>query len=202
MGTSSSRQWWSQSNHIWYFWIHQTTTPTPPQYKLVCQPQEHANIPPDLQRVRDTILNGTYDENAAGKLTIQKIHQLATQSISPCTRRKCGCANGKCKPGCCGCVKNNSKCMSAFSCNGNCEGNSNNGKWYCFGVTLILISNELILIYQFVVSAYVTSAESAAENSWTWVQTLSQACELRWFFCRAAFIFCPTLGWDTHCPNS
>jgi hypothetical protein len=98
------------------------------QYVMGHQPEEHANIPPDLQSVRGAILNGTYDENTAKKLTIQKIHQLATQSISPCKRGKCSCANGKCKPGCCGCIKNNYKCTSACSCNGNCTANINNGK--------------------------------------------------------------------------
>ena len=99
------------------------------KYKMNARPDEDAVIPPDLQRVRDNILAGSYDENGATeKLSIVKTHQLVTQSISPCRKAKCVCAKGQCKPGRCGCIKNNFKCTSACSCNGNCTANPNNGK--------------------------------------------------------------------------
>jgi hypothetical protein len=98
------------------------------QYKMNARPDQEANIPPDLQRVRDNILAGSYDENGAEKLSIVKTHQLVTKSISPCRKAKCGCAKGQCKPGRCGCIKNGYKCTSACSCNGNCTANPNNGK--------------------------------------------------------------------------
>jgi len=98
------------------------------QYKMNARPDQDAVIPPDLQRVRDDILAGSYDENNAQKLSIVKTHQLVTQAISPCRKAKCVCARGQCKPGRCGCIKNNFKCTSACSCNGNCTANHNNGK--------------------------------------------------------------------------
>jgi hypothetical protein len=98
------------------------------QYKMNARPDQDAVIPPDLQRVRDDILAGSYDEKGAKKLTIVKTHQLLTQSISPCRKAKCGCGRGQCKPGRCGCIRNNYKCTSACSCNGNCTANPNNGK--------------------------------------------------------------------------
>ena len=104
------------------FWI-----PTG-QYIMSWRRDEHANIPPDLQSVRDAIIDCTYDEDAAAKLSIQEVHQRVTNSISPCRKGKCSCTKGNCSKGRCGCIKKGYKCTSACSCNGNCTGNVNNGK--------------------------------------------------------------------------
>jgi hypothetical protein len=110
------------SNANGVFWIPAD------QYRMAYRRHEHANIPPDLQRVRDAIMDGTYNEDAAKKLSIQEVHMKATNSMSPCRKGKCSCSKGDCKKGRCGCIKNGYKCNSACSCNGNCTGNVNNGK--------------------------------------------------------------------------
>ena len=99
------------------------------QYKVQYTANSEANITPELRGVRNAILGGTYNfNNSAAKITIQQAQQYVTQSISPCKKSKCGCANRNCRKGFCGCIKKNFKCTSACSCNGGCAENLNNGK--------------------------------------------------------------------------
>jgi len=99
------------------------------QYKVQYAANTDANIPPELRGVRNAILGGTYNiNNSADKVSIQQAHQYVTQAISPCKKSKCGCANGNCRTGFCGCIKKNFKCTNACSCNGGCAANLNNGK--------------------------------------------------------------------------
>jgi hypothetical protein len=87
-----------------------------------------ANISPELEIIRQSILTGEYNENNAKRCTIQEAHQVLTEAISPCRKSKCNCTNGICKLGRCGCIKKGYKCTSACSCNGSCRANKNNGK--------------------------------------------------------------------------
>ena len=90
---------------------------------------ELPNIPPELKSIRDAIICGSYNEkNKAPTCTIQEAHKVITNATSPCKASRCGCSGGKCKVGQCGCIKKGAKCGSGCSCNGNCDGNVNNGK--------------------------------------------------------------------------
>ncbi len=99
------------------------------QYALKYGANKAANIAPKLMDIREEILAGTYNvKNSAPKCTIQQAHQVITKATSPCKVSKCKCAQGTCKVGCCRCIRRNSKCTSACTCNGGCAANPNNGK--------------------------------------------------------------------------
>jgi len=99
------------------------------QYTVNYTPNEVANIPPQLEEIRQAILSGDYNKNNdARRCTIQEAHQIITQAISPCRKGKCSCIRGECKKGRCGCIIKGFKCTSACSCYGNCNANPNNGK--------------------------------------------------------------------------
>ena len=87
-----------------------------------------ANISPELEIIRQSILSGEYNDNNMARCTIQEGHQVITEAISPCRKSTFSCANGVCKLGRCGCIKKGYKCTSACSCKGNCTANENNGK--------------------------------------------------------------------------
>jgi hypothetical protein len=59
----------------------------------------NANISPDLEIIRQSILSGEYNNNNATRCTIQEVHQVITEAISPCRKSKCSCANRVCKLG-------------------------------------------------------------------------------------------------------
>ncbi len=58
------------------------------QYVLKYPADKHANIPPELEIIRQAILLGIY--NDAARATIQGVHQAITESISSCRKSKCG----------------------------------------------------------------------------------------------------------------
>jgi hypothetical protein len=87
-----------------------------------------ANIAPKLEIIQHSILSSGYNNNCAARCTIQEAYQVVTEAVSPCRKSKCGCANGDCKLGCCGCIKKCYKCTSACSCNSDCMANQINGK--------------------------------------------------------------------------
>ena len=98
------------------------------QYILRYLPHEEASISLGLQEIRDSIRDGTY--NTAKKVkrcTIQEVHKVITDQVSPQRMGKCGCLKGNCNPKRCGCATHQRKCTSACSCNGNCK-NPQNGK--------------------------------------------------------------------------
>lgn len=95
------------------------------QYSLQYKANEQANIPDELQKIRDAIINGTDHDTLLTHTTIQVAHQKAVGASSPCVRGKCGCKDGKCG-GRCGCIKAGKVCTSACSCNGNCKNNPKN----------------------------------------------------------------------------
>jgi hypothetical protein len=102
MLSSGSRKgnWWTPSD----------------QYVVQYKPHDVANIPPQLEEIRQAILLGEYNKNNnARRCTIQEAHQVITEAISP-------------KKGCCGCIIKGYKCTSACLCNGSCTANPNNGK--------------------------------------------------------------------------
>ena len=98
------------------------------QYILQYPQHEEASISLGLQEMRDSIRDGTY--NTAKKVkrcTIQEVHKVITDQVSPQRMGKCGCLKGNCNPKHCGCATRQRKCTSACSCNGNCK-NPQNGK--------------------------------------------------------------------------
>jgi hypothetical protein len=87
-----------------------------------------AAISIDLQKIRESILDGTYNTaKKAKRCTIQEAHKVITDQVSPQKMGKCACLKGKCNPKRCGCATRQRKCTSACTCNGNCT-NPQNGK--------------------------------------------------------------------------
>ncbi len=109
---SKKANWWIPSN----------------KYVIKYCAKDIANISPELEIIRQSILSCEYNDNNATRCTIQEAHQVITDAISPCRKSKCSCTNGVCTLGCCGCIKKGYKCTSACSCNGSCTTNENNGK--------------------------------------------------------------------------
>ena len=89
---------------------------------------EEAVLSPQLQKIRDMILNKTYIEEEHAKISIMKCHQLHVGSPSPNVKARCNCRHGECKAHSCGCVRRNARCGSTCSCKGSCIGNPHNGK--------------------------------------------------------------------------
>jgi hypothetical protein len=98
------------------------------QYILRYPPHVDAPIPVNLQEIRESILDGTYNTaTKAKRCTIQEVHKVITNQVSPQKMGKCYCLKGKCNPKRCGCATRQRKCTSACTCNGNCT-NPHNGK--------------------------------------------------------------------------
>jgi hypothetical protein len=98
------------------------------QYVVRYKLDEDAAIPPKLQKIRKSINVGTYNTtNKVKRSTIQEVHKLLTDQVSPQKMGKYYCLKGKCNPKHCGCAVHERKCTSACICNGNCT-NPNNGK--------------------------------------------------------------------------
>jgi hypothetical protein len=98
------------------------------QYILRYKPNEDAPIAVELQKIRESILDGTYNtSNKSKRCTIQEAHKVITKQVSPQKMGKCSCLKGKCIPKRCGCATHQRKCTSACRCNGNCT-NPQNGK--------------------------------------------------------------------------
>jgi hypothetical protein len=87
-----------------------------------------AKIAPELEIIWQSILSGEYNDINEKRCTIQEVHQVITEAISPCRKSNCSCAHRICKLGHCGCIKKGYKCTSACSCNGSCTANEMNGK--------------------------------------------------------------------------
>ena len=98
------------------------------KWSLHCRADEMAVLEPELQTVRDLILQGEYEEHKQQKCTKQECHKQLINATSPQKKGKCGCKGGKCKANSCGCIRKGIKCTSACSCNGNCSANTSNGK--------------------------------------------------------------------------
>jgi hypothetical protein len=98
------------------------------QYVVRYKPDEVTAIPPKLQKIRKSINDSTYNtSNKVKRSTIQEVHKLLTDQVSPQKMGKCHCLKGKCNPKRCGCAVHGRKCTSTCICNGNCT-NPNNGK--------------------------------------------------------------------------
>ncbi len=109
---SKKANWWIPSN----------------KYVIKYCANKVANIAPELEIIRQLTLSGEYNDKSAKRCTIQELHQVITEAISPCTKSKCNCAHGLCMKGRCGCIKKGYKCTSACSCNGSCTANETNVK--------------------------------------------------------------------------
>jgi hypothetical protein len=109
---SKKANWWIPSN----------------KYVIKYRANDIANIGPELEIIRQSLLSGEYNDNNTKRCTTQEVHQVITEAISPCRKSKCSCAHGVCKLGHCGCIKKGYKCTSACSCNGSCTANEKNGK--------------------------------------------------------------------------
>jgi hypothetical protein len=98
------------------------------QYVVRYKPDEDSAIPPELQKIRESINNGAYNTtNKVKRSTIEEVHKLLTDQVSPQKMGKCHCLKEKCKSKHCGCALHGRKCTSACICNGNCT-NPNNSK--------------------------------------------------------------------------
>jgi hypothetical protein len=80
---SKKANWWIPSN----------------KYVIKYPTNNIANIAPELEIIRQSILTGEYNENNAKRCTIQEAQQVLTEAISPCRKSKCNCTNGICKLG-------------------------------------------------------------------------------------------------------
>jgi hypothetical protein len=89
---------------------------------------QDAILSPELQKIRDMILNKTYIEEEQPKISIMKYHQLHVGSPSPNVKARCNCREGQCKEHQCGCARRHARCGSTCSCKGSCIGNPYNGK--------------------------------------------------------------------------
>jgi hypothetical protein len=110
----------------WWIPDHQYIMRYPPHVDAPLDLQEiHESI---LEEIRESILDGTYNTaTKAKRCTIQEVHKVVTNQVSPQKMGKCTCLKGKCNPKRCGCATKKRKCTSACSCNGNCK-NPENGK--------------------------------------------------------------------------
>ena len=90
------------------------------QYKVVARADESAAITDNLQRVRESVMNGNYNYVEQPRISYAKYHDIIIQSTSPTKRGRCSCKKG-CKRSTCGCLKKNLTCHSGCGCNGNCE---------------------------------------------------------------------------------
>ena len=98
------------------------------QYIVRYPPHMDAAISIDLRKIRESILDGTYNTaKKAKRCTIQEAHKVITNQVSPQKMGKCACLKGKCNPKRCGCATRQRKCTSACTCTGNCT-NPQNGK--------------------------------------------------------------------------
>ncbi len=98
------------------------------KYVIKYRTNEVANIAPELEIIRQSILSGEYNDQSAKRCTIQEAHQVITEAVCPCRKSKCNCANRLCMKRRCRCIKKGYECTSACSCNGNCTANEMNGK--------------------------------------------------------------------------
>ncbi len=110
-GSKKAKWWISSDQYVIKYWANKV-----------------ANIAPELEIIRQLIVSGEYIDKTAKRCTIQEVHQVITEAISPCRKSKCNCVHRVCMKGHCGCIKKGYKCTSACSCNGSCTANEMNGK--------------------------------------------------------------------------
>ncbi len=75
------------------------------KYVIKYRANEVANIAPELGIIRQSILSGAYKDQSAKRCTIQEVHQVIMEAVSPCRKSKCNCVNGICMKRCCRCIK-------------------------------------------------------------------------------------------------
>jgi hypothetical protein len=98
------------------------------QYIVRYLPHMDVAISIDLQKIRKSILDGTYNTaKKAKRCTIQDAQKVIMNQVSPQKMGKCACLKGKCNPKRCGCATRQRKCTSACTCTWNCT-NPQNGK--------------------------------------------------------------------------
>ena len=78
------------------------------KYVIKYRADEVANIAPELEIIRQSVISGVYNEQTAKRCTIQEAHQVITEAVSPCRKSKCNCTNRICKKTRCGCIKKGS----------------------------------------------------------------------------------------------
>jgi hypothetical protein len=64
------------------------------QYILLYPTGVDAPIPVDLQEIRDSILDGSYNTATKAK----RVNKVITNQVSPQKMGKCSCLKGKCNP--------------------------------------------------------------------------------------------------------
>jgi hypothetical protein len=74
------------------------------QYIVRYPPHVDAPILVNLQKLRESILDRTYNTaTKAKRCTIREVHKVITNQVSPQKMGKCSCLKGKCNPKRCGC---------------------------------------------------------------------------------------------------
>ncbi len=64
------------------------------KYVIKYRANNIANIAPELGIIQQSILSGEYNDNNAKRCTIQEVHQVITEAISPCRKSTCNCVHG------------------------------------------------------------------------------------------------------------
>lgn len=87
-----------------------------------------AVLTPELQKLRDDVINGVYDYKLQPRISYSKYHERVIGASSPCKRSVCSCKNGCSNR--CGCRQKKIECNSTCGCSGNCNnsGKSNDRK--------------------------------------------------------------------------
>ncbi len=75
------------------------------KYVIKYRANKVANIDPELEIIRQSIISGEYNDQSAKRCTIQEAHQVITEAVSPCRKSKCNYANGICMKRRCRCIK-------------------------------------------------------------------------------------------------
>jgi hypothetical protein len=84
-------------------------------------PKGRPTLTSELLAVQQMIQCGVLEEELGLKKTTIKAAHRAEFGGNVEGRGKCGCKNGKCRRGTCGCAKNGRPCSSACSCHANCQ---------------------------------------------------------------------------------
>lgn len=96
------------------------------RFVLFAGADQEANIPEQLQWVRDSVLKGKYNYESQPRISFSKYHERVIGASSPCKRGKCSCKNGCSKR--CGCRVRKMDCNSSCGCSGNCNWRENETK--------------------------------------------------------------------------
>jgi len=92
------------------------------KYVVVAKKDEYIPLTAALERVRNLVLRGEFEDKTCPRISYAKLHESCIGATSPIKRTKgCQCKGGMCTKAC-GCKKKRVTCHSGCSCLGNCSG--------------------------------------------------------------------------------